>query len=97
MGAAVQNRDWLGQSALHFRERLILAKPDPALGYFNSELRLWLGWAQEVAGNHGAARCRKSIRHGRIFSPAVAQVGKTSFWRSILAPFGCCVVALSFP
>ena len=23
MGAAVQNRDWLGQSALHFRERLM--------------------------------------------------------------------------
>jgi hypothetical protein len=48
MGSAVQNRDWLGQSALHFRERLILAKPDPALGYFNSELRLWLGWAQDT-------------------------------------------------
>src|SRR6202162_5304214 len=29
----------------------ILAKPDPALGYFNGELRFWLGWAQEVAGD----------------------------------------------
>ena len=33
----------------------ILAKPDPALGYFNGELRFWLGWAQEVAGDHAAA------------------------------------------
>ena len=33
----------------------ILAKPDPALGYFNGELRLWLGWAQEVAGDHASA------------------------------------------
>jgi tetratricopeptide (TPR) repeat protein len=34
----------------------ILAKPDPALGYFNGELRFWLGWAQEVAGDHIAAQ-----------------------------------------
>ena len=34
----------------------ILAKPDPALGYFNGELRFWLGWAQEVAGDHVAAQ-----------------------------------------
>src|SRR5438105_7243340 len=33
----------------------ILAKPDPALGYFNGELRFYLGWAQEVAGDHAAA------------------------------------------
>ncbi len=33
----------------------ILAKPDPALGYINGELRFWLGWAQEVAGDHAAA------------------------------------------
>src|SRR5207244_3048549 len=30
----------------------ILAKPDQALGYYNGELRFWLGWAQEVAGDH---------------------------------------------
>src|SRR5439155_9686674 len=30
------------------RLKEILAKPDPALGYFNGELRFWLGWAQEV-------------------------------------------------
>ena len=34
----------------------ILAKPDQALGYYNGELRFWLGWAQEVAGDHDAAR-----------------------------------------
>jgi TolB-like protein/class 3 adenylate cyclase/Tfp pilus assembly protein PilF len=34
----------------------ILTKPDPALGYFNGELRFWLGWAQDVAGEHAAAQ-----------------------------------------
>jgi serine/threonine protein kinase/Tfp pilus assembly protein PilF len=34
----------------------ILAKPDPALGSTNGELRFWLGWAQEVSGDHTAAR-----------------------------------------
>src|SRR5438046_1036825 len=34
----------------------ILAKPDPALGYYNGELRFWLGWAQEVARDHAAAQ-----------------------------------------
>ena len=34
----------------------ILAKPDQALGYYNGELRFWLGWAQEVAGDHEGAR-----------------------------------------
>jgi TolB-like protein/Tfp pilus assembly protein PilF/class 3 adenylate cyclase len=38
------------------RLKEILAKPDPALGYFNGDLRLWLGWAQEVAGDHVAAQ-----------------------------------------
>jgi TolB-like protein/Tfp pilus assembly protein PilF len=34
----------------------ILATPDPALGYLNDELRFWLGWAQEVAGDKPAAQ-----------------------------------------
>src|SRR5881394_1913846 len=34
----------------------ILAKPDPALGYINGELRFWLGWAQDVAGDHDGAQ-----------------------------------------
>src|SRR5438034_6435737 len=32
------------------------AKPDPALGYHNGELRFWLGWAQEVAGDDASAK-----------------------------------------
>jgi serine/threonine protein kinase/Tfp pilus assembly protein PilF len=38
------------------RLKEVLAKPDPTLGYINGELRLWLGWAQEVAGAHAAAQ-----------------------------------------
>src|SRR6184192_2356274 len=38
------------------RLKEILAKPDPALGYINGELRFWLGWAQEVDGDHAAAQ-----------------------------------------
>jgi TolB-like protein/class 3 adenylate cyclase/Tfp pilus assembly protein PilF len=38
------------------RLKEVLAKPDPALGFYNGELRFWLGWAQEVAGDHVAAR-----------------------------------------
>jgi TolB-like protein/Tfp pilus assembly protein PilF len=37
------------------RLKEILTKPDPALGYLNGELRFWLGWAQQVAGNYSAA------------------------------------------
>jgi len=33
-----------------------LAKPDPALGYFIGELRFFLGWAQDVVGDHAAAQ-----------------------------------------
>src|SRR5437773_7154010 len=38
------------------RLKEMLTKPDPALGYLNGELRFWLGWAQEVAGDHAAAQ-----------------------------------------
>ena len=38
------------------RLKEILTKPDPALGFYNGELRFWLGWAQEVAGDHAAAQ-----------------------------------------
>jgi hypothetical protein len=41
----------------------ILAKPDPALGFYNGELRFWLGWAQQVAGDPAAAT--KSWRQAR--------------------------------
>jgi len=38
------------------RLKEVLAKPDPALGYLNGRLRFWLGWAQEVVGDHAAAQ-----------------------------------------
>jgi tetratricopeptide (TPR) repeat protein len=38
------------------RLKEILAKPDPAWGYSNGELRFLLGWAQEIAGDHAAAQ-----------------------------------------
>ncbi|HEV2096883.1 MAG TPA: hypothetical protein VGQ82_10310, partial [Chthoniobacterales bacterium] len=38
------------------RLKEVVAKPDPTLGYYNGELRFWLGWAQEVAGDHPAAQ-----------------------------------------
>jgi tetratricopeptide (TPR) repeat protein len=38
------------------RLKEIVAKPDPALGYVNGELRFWLEWAREVTGDHAAAR-----------------------------------------
>jgi tetratricopeptide (TPR) repeat protein len=38
------------------RLKEIVAKPEPTLGYINGELRFWLGWAQEVAGDHAAAQ-----------------------------------------
>ena len=41
----------------------LLDKPDPAWGYFTGELRFWLGWTQEVAGDHTAAQ--ESWRRGR--------------------------------
>ena len=42
----------------------ILANPDPALGYNNGELRFWLGWAQDVGGDHAAAQ--ESWKQSRI-------------------------------
>src|SRR5947199_1999168 len=38
------------------RLKEILAKPDLTLGFVNGELRFWLGWAQDVAGDHAAAK-----------------------------------------
>jgi TolB-like protein/Tfp pilus assembly protein PilF len=37
------------------RLKEILAHPDPALGYFNGELRFWLGWTEKLAGDTAAA------------------------------------------
>src|SRR5437899_4998521 len=38
------------------RLKEILAKPDPALGSITGELSLYLGWAQDLAGDHTAAQ-----------------------------------------
>jgi serine/threonine-protein kinase len=38
------------------RLKEILVKANPTLGYINGELRFYLGWAQEVGGDHGAAQ-----------------------------------------
>jgi len=38
------------------RLKEVLAKPDPALSFYNGELRFWLRWAQEVAVDQGAAQ-----------------------------------------
>jgi TolB-like protein/Tfp pilus assembly protein PilF len=38
------------------RLKEILSKPNPSLGFYNGELRFWLGWAQEVTGDHAVAQ-----------------------------------------
>jgi TolB-like protein/class 3 adenylate cyclase len=38
------------------RLKEILSKPNPSLGFYNGELRFWLGWAQEVTGDQVAAQ-----------------------------------------
>jgi serine/threonine protein kinase/Tfp pilus assembly protein PilF len=45
------------------RLKEVLANPDPSLGYNNGELRFWLGWAQQVAGDHAASQA--SFRQAR--------------------------------
>ncbi len=39
-----------------------LAKPDPALGYLNGELRFWLGWAQHVGADPAAEESWREAR-----------------------------------
>ena len=38
------------------RLKELLVEPDPSLGFYKGELRFWLGWAQEIAGDHAAAQ-----------------------------------------
>jgi len=38
------------------RLKELLTQPDPSLGFNIGELRFWLGWAQQVANDHDAAR-----------------------------------------
>ena len=37
------------------RIKEVIARLDPAVGYLSGQLRFWLGWAQQVAGDHVAA------------------------------------------
>jgi TolB-like protein/Tfp pilus assembly protein PilF len=55
-----------GQIVTRLKE--ILAKPEPALGFLNGELRFWLGWAQEVAGDHASAQASWSQARGELES-----------------------------
>jgi len=43
-------------------KEILSAKPDPALGYAYGELRFWLAWAQEVAGDHTAGDSWRQAR-----------------------------------
>jgi len=57
------------------RLKEILAQPDPALGYFNGELRFWLGWAQKVGGDDADAQeswrqARRELEHFLREQPA---------------------------
>src|SRR3954468_16631934 len=38
------------------RLKEILVKPDPELGFYKGELRFWLGWIQDVVGDHDVAK-----------------------------------------
>jgi serine/threonine protein kinase/Tfp pilus assembly protein PilF len=38
------------------RLKEMLSKPDSAPGDYDGELRFWLGWAQDIAGDHAGAR-----------------------------------------
>src|SRR5262249_949225 len=60
------------------RLKEILAKPDPALGFWNGELRFWLGWAQEVAGDHAAAQ--ESWRQARSELEAFLKEQPENVW-----------------
>jgi len=55
------------------RLKEIVAKPDPALGYHNGGLRFWLGWAQDVAGDHAAAQESWRQAHSELESFLKAQ------------------------
>jgi TolB-like protein/Tfp pilus assembly protein PilF len=68
----------------------ILAKPDPALGYANGELRFFLGWAQEVAGDHAAAQ--ESWRQARSeLEPLLKEQPKNYFLLGDLALTNACL------
>ncbi|MBA3962196.1 MAG: hypothetical protein H0X40_09875 [Chthoniobacterales bacterium] len=46
--------------------RELLAKPDTGVGYLNGELRFWLGWLQDVAGDKAAAQASWRQARGEL-------------------------------
>ena len=50
------------------RLKEILTKPDPALGSINGQLRFWLGWAQEIGGDHAGAQASWSQARSELES-----------------------------
>jgi predicted Zn-dependent protease len=65
------------------RLKEMLAKPDPALGYLNGQLRFWLGWAQEVAGDHTAPQESWRQARGELESFLNDQPGNYSLMRDL--------------
>jgi TolB-like protein/Tfp pilus assembly protein PilF len=62
------------------RLKEMLANPDPALGF----LRFWLGWAQQVAGDHAAAQ--ESWRQARTeLESVLKEQPENSFLTDVLA------------
>jgi tetratricopeptide (TPR) repeat protein len=62
----------------------ILAQPDPAFGFFNGELRFFLGWAQQVAGDKAAAQ--ESWRQTRSeLEPLLKEQPQNAELRCVLA------------
>jgi len=60
------------------RLKEILAKPDPAWGSFNGDLRFWLGWAQQIAGDQAAAQ--ESWRQARSELESLLKEQPESFY-----------------
>ena len=55
-------------------KEILTTQPDPTLGYVIGELRFWLGWAQEVAGDQAAAQeswrqARSELEHFLVEQP----------------------------
>jgi len=44
------------QAMISRLKEILGAQPDPTLGYTRGELRFWLGWTQEIAGDKAAAQ-----------------------------------------
>ena len=58
------------------------------MGYLNGELRFWLGWAQEVAGDHAAAQASWSQARGELESFLKEQPDNYSAHRSRAYQYG---------